>query len=36
MGRKLLEAFWATRTVWVVGPVLLGMAYVRFFGPIVL
>ncbi len=33
MGRKLIDAFWATRTVWVIGPILAGMAYVRFVWP---
>lgn len=33
MGRKLLDAFWATRTVWTLGAVLIGMAAVRLLPP---
>lgn len=33
MGRKLLEAFWETRTVWTLGAVLIGMAAVRLLPP---
>jgi hypothetical protein len=33
MGRKLLAAFWETRTVWILGPILVGMTYVRFVWP---
>lgn len=33
MGRKLLAAFWETRTVWTLGAVLIGMAAVRLLPP---
>lgn len=33
MRRKLLASFWETRTVWIIGPILIGMAAVRLLPP---